>query len=102
MRINTISLQLVDRSGKYLVGILGDVPIKVGDLYVPIGFAILKIEEDMCTPIVLRRPFLATARCHIDVKNGKPSFDVEDEHVKFNLIKLLNFFPSLMSVIGLM
>ena len=71
MRPTTISLQLANYSVKHPVGVLEDVPIKVGDLYVPIDFVILEMEEDMHTPITLRRPFLATAGCQIDVKNGK-------------------------------
>ena len=35
-----------------------------------------------------------TAGCRIDVKNGKLSLDVEDEHVEFNLIKASKF-PSI-------
>jgi len=71
MRPTTISVQLVGHSVKYLIGILEDVPIKVEDLYVPVDFIILEMEEDTRTPIILGRPFLATAGCHIDVKNGK-------------------------------
>jgi len=64
-----------------------DVPIKVGDLYVPIGFVILEIKEDTWTPIILGRPLLAIAGCRIDVKNGTLSFDVGNDHVEFNLLK---------------
>jgi len=46
LRSTTIPLQLADRSIKYPVGILEHVPIKVGDLYVPIDFMILEMEED--------------------------------------------------------
>ena len=90
-RPTTISLQLKDRSVKYLVGVFEDVPIKAGDLYVPVDFVILEMEEDMRTPIILDRPFFATARCQIDVKNGKLSFDVGYEHVEFNLFKASKF-----------
>jgi len=79
---------------KYPVGVLEDVPIKVGNLYVPVDFVILEMEEDMHTPIILGRPFLATAGCRIDVKNEKISFDVGDEHVEFNLFKTSKF-PSI-------
>ena len=75
MRTTTISLQLVDCLMKYLVGVLEDVPIKAGDLYVTVDFVILDIEEDTRTLIIHWRPFLATTGCHIDVKNGKLSFD---------------------------
>ena len=72
------------------MSILEDAPIKIGYLYVPIDFMILEMEEDTCTPNILRRPFLATARC----RNSKLSFDVEDEHVEFNFIKDSKF-PSI-------
>jgi len=44
-----IFLQLVDRSIKYPMGILEDVPIKVGDFYVPIDFVVLDMDEDCRT-----------------------------------------------------
>jgi len=94
MRPTTISPELGDRSMKYPMGILEDVPIKVGHLYVPVDFVILEMEEDTRTLVILRRPFLATAGCRIDVKNGKLSFDVGDDHVKLNLFKASKF-PSI-------
>jgi len=63
LRPTTISLQLADRSVKYPMGILEDVPIKVGDSYVPVDFVILEMEEDTRTLIILGRPFLATVGC---------------------------------------
>ena len=59
-----------------------------------VNFVILQMEEDKCTLIMLGRPFLATTGCHINVKNGKLSFDVGDDLVEFNLIKASNF-PSM-------
>ena len=94
LRPTTISLQLAGCSIKYHVGILEDVPIKVGDLYVPVYFVILEMEEDTRTPIILGRPFLATAGCRIDVKNGTLTFDVGDVHVEFNVLKATKF-PSI-------
>jgi len=71
-----IFLQLADHSIKYPMGILEDVPIKVGYFYVPIDFVVLDMAEDSHTQIILGRPFLATAGCKIDVKEGKLTFDV--------------------------
>jgi len=48
------------------MGILEDVPMKVGDFYVPIAFVVLDMAEDPHTQIILGRPFLATARCKIE------------------------------------
>ena len=84
LRPTTISLQLADHSVKYPVGILEDVLIKVGDLYIPIDFVILEMEEDTQTLIILGRPFLATVGCCIDVKNGTLSFDMGNDHMEFN------------------
>ena len=53
LRPTTISLQLADHSVKYLVGILEDLPIKAGDLYVSVDFVIIKMEEDARTRIIL-------------------------------------------------
>jgi len=54
-------------------------------------FVILEMEADLHTLIILGRPFLATARCPIDVRNDKLSFDVGGE---FNLFKVSKF-PSI-------
>jgi len=74
MRPTTISLQLADRFVKYQVGVLEDIPIKVGDLYVPVDFVILEMEQDMRILIILGGPFLATAGYRIDVKKWKTFF----------------------------
>ena len=42
----TVLLQLTNRSIIYLFGILEDVPVKVGEYYVPCDFFILEMEED--------------------------------------------------------
>ncbi|XP_057996489.1 uncharacterized protein LOC110663532 [Hevea brasiliensis] len=79
-----ISLQLADRSVKYLVGILENIPIKVGKFFIPFDFIILEMEEDVHIPIILGRPFLATAEAVIDFKNGQLTLNVGDEEVEFN------------------
>ena len=58
-----------------------------------VDFVILEMEEDTRTPIILGRPFLATAVCCIDVKNDTLTFDVGDVHVEFNLLKAAKFPP---------
>jgi len=62
LRPTTISLLLAGRFVKYPVGILEDVPIKVGNLYVPVDFVILKMKEDTRTPIILGRSFFGHCR----------------------------------------
>ena len=66
----SIRLQLANSFVKYHLGILEDVPIKVGDLCMLNGFVVLDIVEDAYTQIILGRLFLATTGCKIDVKGG--------------------------------
>jgi len=55
---------------KYHLGVLEDVPIKVGDFFVPINFVVLDMDEDAYIQIILGWSFLATVGCKIDVKRG--------------------------------
>ena len=57
----------------------------MGKFFIPWHFVVMDMEEDSCIPIILGRPFLATARAMIDVKNGKLSLQVGDEKVEFSL-----------------
>ena len=57
-----MSLQLEDRSVKYIVGMLENIPT---------NFVIMDIKEDSNIPIILGRAFLATAGAIIDAKKGK-------------------------------
>ncbi|GJT37951.1 hypothetical protein Tco_0937816 [Tanacetum coccineum] len=50
-------------------------------------FGILEIDEDDMVPIILGRPFLATAHAVIDVHEGKLSLGVRSETVTFNIEK---------------
>ena len=82
-------LQLADCSVKYPAGIIEDVPIKVGEVYIPADFVVMEMEEDNQVPILLGRPFLATAGAIIDVKHGKLAFNVGKETDEFELAKLM-------------
>ncbi|GJU15965.1 hypothetical protein Tco_1143931 [Tanacetum coccineum] len=61
-----MSLELADRSIQYLRGITKNVLIKVDKFILLIDFIILDMPEDSRVPIILVRPFLATARAMID------------------------------------
>nr|XP_008344366.2 uncharacterized protein LOC103407196 [Malus domestica] len=63
-------IQLADRSITYPRGVIEDVIVKVDNLYLPADFMVLDMDEDLTTPIILGRPFLATARTLIDVETG--------------------------------
>lgn len=78
-------LQLADRSIKFLVGMLENIPIRIGEFYIPTDFIIIYIKEDSNIPIILGRPFLATAGAIINVKRGKITFEVGEEKIEFIL-----------------
>ncbi|GKC68265.1 putative reverse transcriptase domain-containing protein [Tanacetum coccineum] len=60
----------------------------------PVDFMVLDIKEDRKIPIILGRPFLATAHAMIDVFNKKISFEVGDETITFDIEKSMRFPPS--------
>ncbi|XP_050890422.1 uncharacterized protein LOC127095834 [Lathyrus oleraceus] len=74
LRPTRMSVLLVDRSVKFLVGMLEIIPVRIGQFYIP---------------IILGRPFLATAGAIIDVKRGKLTFEVGEEKVEFILMQFL-------------
>ena len=93
LRPTKMSVQLADRSVKYPVGILENVPVRIGQFYIPTDFIIMDITEDSVTPIILGRPFLATAGAIIDVKKGRLTFEVGEEKVEFILTQFLQAPP---------
>ncbi|GJT25533.1 DNA-directed DNA polymerase [Tanacetum coccineum] len=80
-----MSLDLADRSIQYPRGIIEDVLIKVDKFVLPIDCVILDMPEDSRVPIILGRPFLATARAMIDVFNKKITLRVGDDEVIFDI-----------------
>ncbi|XP_050914870.1 uncharacterized protein LOC127129789 [Lathyrus oleraceus] len=89
MQPTRMSLQLADRSIKYPIGILENILVRIGQLYIPTGFVVMDIKEDEEIPILLGRLFLSTAGAIIDVKRGKMTFEVGDEKLEFILSKFL-------------
>ncbi|XP_021765666.1 uncharacterized protein LOC110730162 [Chenopodium quinoa] len=73
-----MSLLLPDRSVKFPLGILEDFPLRVGKFFIPCDFVVIEMEEDAHVPIILGRPFLATAGAIIDMMNGRITFEVGD------------------------
>ncbi len=63
------------------MGILENIPIKVGKFFIPIDFVVLEMKEDVKIPIILGRPFLATTGAIIDIKNGRLTLKVGEEKV---------------------
>ncbi|CAH9131381.1 unnamed protein product [Cuscuta epithymum] len=94
LKSTTMSLQLADRSIRYPRGIVEDVLVQVDKLIIPADFVVLDM-DDQCKyvkdmPILLGRPFMATAKTMIDVQNGKLTMSVLDETVEFSILKSMN------------
>ncbi|GJW32634.1 DNA-directed DNA polymerase [Tanacetum coccineum] len=89
-----MSLELRDRSIQYPRGIIENFLIKVDKFILPIDFVILDMPEDSRVPIILGRPFLATARAMIDVFNKKITLRVEDDEVIFNIDQSIKRTPT--------
>ncbi|XP_015966482.1 uncharacterized protein LOC107490223 [Arachis duranensis] len=80
---------MADKSIQQALGVVENVLVKVDKFFFPVDFVILDIEEDDNTPIILGRPFLATAMALIDVEKGELMLRVYDEHIVFHVFKNL-------------
>ena len=105
-----MSFQLADRSVKFPRGIMENMLVKVDKFIFPVDFVILDMDEDSKVPLILGRPFLATARAVIDVLDGKLTLCVDDDAVTFDIQQsmkhpsnhddTLYFIDTLMSHVG--
>ncbi|XP_061354343.1 uncharacterized protein LOC133298976 [Gastrolobium bilobum] len=76
-----VSLQLADRSIRRPDGVIEDVLVKIDKFIFPVNYVILDMEEDAEIPLLLGRPFLATAKAMVDVEQGKLMFRVNEETI---------------------
>ncbi|XP_050914979.1 uncharacterized protein LOC127129918 [Lathyrus oleraceus] len=83
------SLKLANLSFKYPIGMLENIPVCIGQFYIPMNFIVMDISEDSNIPIILGMPFLATTGVIIDVKRGKLTFKVGQEKIEFTLSQFL-------------
>ncbi|XP_010552524.1 PREDICTED: uncharacterized protein LOC104822860 [Tarenaya hassleriana] len=75
-------LLLADRSTKRPAYILEDMPLKVGDYYIPVDFVVLDMDADSSMPIILGRPFLNTADVVIHIRAGHLTMSIGDETIE--------------------
>ncbi|GKA77689.1 putative reverse transcriptase domain-containing protein, partial [Tanacetum coccineum] len=66
-----LTVELADKTVKYLKGIAENVLVGIGKFTFPVDFVILDMPEDIKVPLILGRPFLSTARAKIDVYKRK-------------------------------
>ncbi|KAI3811300.1 hypothetical protein L1987_21021 [Smallanthus sonchifolius] len=109
-RPTRMSIQLADKSVKYPRGIVENMLVKVDKFIFVVDFVILDMDEDEKVPLILGRPFLATARALIDVCDGKLTLRVNQEEVTFDVAKSMKhpkshddslyFIDAIMSHVG--
>ncbi|XP_071709051.1 uncharacterized protein [Rutidosis leptorrhynchoides] len=71
LKPTSTGVRLINQSVSKPVGIIENLVIKVGELEFPTDFVVVDMIADKVIPIVLGRPFLATAGALTDWKTGK-------------------------------
>ena len=92
LKPTSITLSLADRSVKIPKGIVEDVLVKIDKFYYPIDFVVLDTapssNEPNHVPIILGRPFLATANAIINCRNGLMQLTFGDMTLELNIFNL--------------
>ncbi|GJZ59477.1 DNA-directed DNA polymerase [Tanacetum coccineum] len=78
-----LTVELAYRTVKYPKGIAENVLVGIGKFTFPVDFIILDMPEDIKVPLILKRPFLSTARSKIDVYKRKITLRVREENIIF-------------------
>ena len=84
-----MTLQLADRSIRKPKGLIEDALVKIDKFIFPVDFVVLDMEEDQDVPLILGRPFLATARALIDVQQGQLILRLNDDQIIFDMYKTI-------------
>jgi hypothetical protein len=92
LKPTTMTLQLADRSLKRPRGILEDVLIKVDKFYFPVDFIVIDTKpiHDVANqiPVILGRPFLATANALINCRTGVMKISFGNMTVELNIFNI--------------
>ena len=80
-----IRLQLADRTVKEPEGIVEDVLVRAEKFIFLLDFVVLNFKEDEDIPLILRMPFLYTAKAIITVYDRILTLRVGEENCKFNI-----------------
>ena len=94
LKPTNITLSLADRSVKIPKGIVEDVLVKIDKFYYLVDFVVLDTEpilsEPNHLPIILGRPFLATANAIINCRNGVMQLTFGNMTLELNIFHLNN------------
>ena len=92
LKPTSMTLQLADRSVKVPRGIVEDVLIKVDKFYFPVDFIMLDTEPvqnvESQIPVILGRPFLATANALINCRMGVMKISFGNMAVELNIFHI--------------
>ncbi|XP_061366455.1 uncharacterized protein LOC133309679 [Gastrolobium bilobum] len=89
--METVTLIAKYRSTKKPEGVVEDVLVKVNDYIFPADFVVLDMKEDSEVPLLLGRPFLASARVLIDVEQGELVSRVNGEQFIVNVFEAMKY-----------
>jgi hypothetical protein len=99
LKPTTVVLQLADRSVKKPRGIVEDVIIRVDKFYFPVDFIVLDTEPipnpNKLIPVILGRPFLATANACINCRTGEMEITFGNMKVKLNIFNAFQHPPDM-------
>ena len=88
-----ITLQLADRSVKIPKGIVKDVLVQVDKFYFPVDFVVLDtqpvVNQGTQFPVILGRPFLATANAIIHCRGGLMTLSFGNMTVNLNIFNAI-------------
>ena len=94
LKPTNITLSLADRSVKIPKGIVEDVLVKIDKFYYPVDLVVLDTKpianEPNHVPIILGRPFLATANAIINCRNGVMQLTFGNMTLELNIFHLNN------------
>ena len=94
LKPTNITLSLADRSVKIPKGVVEDVLVKVDNFYYPVDFVVLDTERmaesTHQVPIILGRPFFATANAIINCRNRVMLLTFDNMTLELNIFHLSN------------
>ncbi|XP_052297265.1 uncharacterized protein LOC127902397 [Citrus sinensis] len=92
LKPTSIILQLADRSMKIPRGIIEDVLIQIDKFYYPVDFIVIDTQHvqdpKKHTPVILGRPFLATADALINCRNGNMQLSFGNMTMELNIFNV--------------
>ena len=89
-----VELCLADRSVRKPHGLVEDAIVRIEDCYFPVNFLVvdMKMTKELSqAPIILGRPFLATAKAVTDSGKGEVILKVGEHTVKVDINKLMKY-----------